>query len=48
MKYSVKYSEFSNRWFVYLKGFGQFGETYSSKEQAQEACDHYNNRIIFA
>jgi len=43
MKYSVKYSEFSKAWFVYLKGFGQFGETYETEQKANEVAQYYNN-----
>ena len=46
MKYTVKYSGFSGKLYIYLKCFGQFGETYETKEQAQEVCDYYNNQVI--
>ena len=46
MKFIVKQSNYNNmRWYIHLKGFGQYGETYATEAEAQRAAAHYNSLV---
>lgn len=45
MSFTVKQAS-SGNWIVYLKGHGQFGESYATHDEAMQACIHYNQNVV--